>query len=108
VAGGFALVVSGVTWLRSNLSPLPYPRDSATLVQTGPFRIVRHPMYSGAILMAFGWSLAVQGLLTFGYALLMFVLFDMKARREEAWLSERFPEYSCYQERTRKLIPFVF
>ncbi len=108
LTAGFGLIVSGIVWLRSNLSPLPYPRDCTTLVETGPFRIVRHPMYSGAILMALGWSLETQGLLTLGYALLLFVLFNLKARREEAWLMERFPEYSAYRTRTRQLIPFVF
>ncbi len=108
LATGIALVVSGIAWLGSSLSPFPRPRDGATLVQTGPFRVVRHPMYSGAILIGLGLSLETQGLLTLGYALLLLVLFDMKARREEAWLAERFPAYRAYQTRTRKLIPFIF
>jgi len=108
LAAGFALAVTGVVWLRSSLSPLPYPRDCANFVRTGPFCIVRHPMYSGGILMAFGWSLKVQGLLTLGYALLLFVLFDMKARREEAWPKERFPAYGGYQIRSWKLIPLIY
>ena len=108
LVGGGVLVVSGVVWLRSNLSPYPYPRDCATLVQTGPFRLVRTPMYLGAILMALGWSLNVRGLLTLVYAVLLFMLFDLKSRREEVWLAERFDAYGSYQKRSRRLIPFVY
>ena len=108
MAAGLLLVVSGVVWLRSNLSPLPLPRQGATLVRGGPFRIVRHPMYAGAILAGVGWSLYVQGSLTLAWALLLFVLFDVKSRREELWLDERFPEYDAYRRRVRKLIPFVY
>lgn len=105
---GFLLVVAGVAWLRSNLSPLPYPRDRATLVQDGPFKVVRHPMYGGAILAALGWSLYVRGPLTLAYTILLFILFDRKSRREECWLSARFPDYDAYRQRVRRLIPFLY
>jgi protein-S-isoprenylcysteine O-methyltransferase Ste14 len=105
---GFVLGISGGAWLRSNLSPFPYPRENATLVRTGPFRFVRHPMYSGAIMIALGWSFEVQGLLTLLYSILLFVLLDLKSRREEGWLNQRFPAYGEYQNRTRKLVPFIY
>ena len=42
------------------------------------------------------------------YAALLFLLFDAKARREEAWLVEKFPSYAEYRRRVRKLVPFVY
>ncbi|RPI93163.1 MAG: isoprenylcysteine carboxylmethyltransferase family protein, partial [Chloroflexi bacterium] len=42
------------------------------------------------------------------YAGLLFVFFDIKTRREERWLARKFPEYAGYQQRVRKLIPFIY
>ncbi len=105
--GGF-LSLAGLLGLGSNLTALPYPKDDATFVETGPYRLVRHPIYSGLILAAFGWALWVNGWLTLGYALLLFIFFDLKSRREEGWLKEKFAGYGAYQKRVRKLIPFVY
>lgn len=58
--------------------------------------------------MAFGWGLWVHGWLTLGYALLLFVFFDLKSSREERWLREKFPGYDAYRRRVRKLIPFIY
>ena len=105
---GGSLSLAGLLGLGSNLTALPYPKDDATFVETGPYRLVRHPIYSGLILAAFGWALWVNGWLTLGYALLLFVFFDIKSRREEGWLKEKFAGYEAYQKRVRKLIPFVY
>jgi protein-S-isoprenylcysteine O-methyltransferase Ste14 len=108
VAGG-TLAVAGLFGLgRNNLTALPYPLPESTLVVTGPYRIVRNPIYSGLIFGALGYALRINGGLTLGYALLLFVFFDVKSRREELWLVERFPEYPVYQQRVKKLIPWVY
>ena len=107
LVGGLLMVAGGFR-LGSNITALPYPKEQAVLVETGPYRIVRHPMYSGAIIAAFGWALLVHGWLTIGYALILFVFFDIKSRREERWLKERFSDYIAYKKRVHKLIPFVY
>jgi protein-S-isoprenylcysteine O-methyltransferase Ste14 len=108
LAGG-TLAVAGLLGLgRDNLTALPYPRDESTLVVTGPYRLVRNPIYSGLIFGAFGYALWVNGWLTLAYALLLFVFFDVKSRKEERWLTEKFPDYPAYQQRVRKLIPWVY
>jgi protein-S-isoprenylcysteine O-methyltransferase Ste14 len=106
--GGALLAIAGAMSLGGNLTPLPRPKDDATLVVAGVYRLVRHPIYSGLAAMAFGWGLWVNGWLTLGYALLLFVFFDLKSRREERWLREKFPEYAAYQRRVCKLIPFIY
>jgi protein-S-isoprenylcysteine O-methyltransferase Ste14 len=108
MAGGGALLVAGLLRLGRGLTPLPYPRDGAELVQTGPFALVRHPMYSGGLVLALGWALFSQGWLTLGYVAILFVFLDLKSRREERWLAEKFPTYAAYRRRVRKLIPFVY
>lgn len=107
MVGGGGFLLAGVTRLGKSLTPLPYPRDEATLVQSGPFALVRHPLYSGGLVFAIGWALFVRGWLTFGFVVLLFVLLDVKSRREERWLAEKFPAYPAYQRRVRKLIPFL-
>lgn len=106
VAGG-ALLFASLLRLGANLTPLPVPRERATLVQSGPYALVRHPIYAGAILLCYGWALAVRGWLTLLYATALLIFFEIKATREERWLADRFPEYPDYQRRVRKLIPFI-
>ena len=105
---GIILAATGAVNLGKNLTPLPTPRENATLTVTGAYRIVRHPIYSGITFMAVGWGLWMQSWLTIGYALLLFVFFDIKSRYEERLLQEKFPEYRVYRTHVRKLIPFVY
>lgn len=113
-AGKLLLALGGVLSLGAglklgtNLTPLPHPREGAILVEDGLYRLVRHPIYLGVILMAWGWTLQVQGWLQLAWTLALMVLFDLKARREEVWLMQRFPAYADYRRRVRRLIPFIY
>ena len=108
ILGGSLLAATGAVSLGKNLTPLPRPRENATLIVTGAYRLVRHPIYSGITFMAVGWGLWLHSWLTIGYALLLFAFFDIKSRREERLLEEKFPEYAAYRKRVRKLLPFVY
>jgi protein-S-isoprenylcysteine O-methyltransferase Ste14 len=108
LAVGVLLAIVGIAALGRNLTATPRPKPGATLVERGPYRLVRHPMYAGAVLAAFGWALAIHGWLTLGYAVALFAFFDVKARREERWLREQIPGYAAYERRVRKLIPFIY
>ncbi len=108
VLAGGGLFVAGIAALGRNVTPFPRPRAEGTLVQTGAYRLVRHPMYGGGILLAFGWGLLVGSWLTLLYATALFVFLDVKSGREEKWLEEKFPEYAAYQRKVRRLIPFVY
>jgi protein-S-isoprenylcysteine O-methyltransferase Ste14 len=102
------LFLGAVRSMGRRLTALPYPVENSTLVETGPFRFVRHPIYSGVMFASFGWALLVQGWLTLVYAAVLTVFLDVKARREERWLEERFPAYADYRRRVRRLVPFVY
>lgn len=108
LAGGLMLVV-GIGYLGArNLSVLPYPTEDATLVQDGPYGLVRHPIYSGIVIGSVGLALLWQGLLTLLWAAVLFAFFDAKSRFEERGLLARFPEYAAYRQHVRKLVPFVY
>ena len=108
VVAGAGLLVAGLLRLGPNLTPLPYPKDEATLVRTGPYGLVRHPMYGGGIVLALGWALVVRGWLTLVYAAVLVCFLQFKVAREERWLAEKFPDYRDYQQRVKKLIPFLY
>lgn len=105
---GAPLAATGLLSLGPSLTALPYPTDNARLVETGPYAIVRHPIYCGLILGALGWGLYLHAWLTLGFAAALFVLFHLKSRREEQWLCKRFPAYAEYQTRVKKLLPWVW
>ncbi len=107
MAGGLILVVLGIRDLGEALTPLPYPRDDAELVQTGVYGLVRHPIYGGLVIGSVGWGLLTASPAVLVMAAALLVFFESKSRREEAWLEERFPEYAAYRARTPRLIPWL-
>ncbi len=108
IAGGGALVIRGALDLRENLTAFPRPLPEARLVDTGSYGLVRHPIYGGLVVVTAGWGLATASPVALAGAALLFVFFDLKARREERWLAERFEGYAAYRSRTRKLLPWVY
>jgi protein-S-isoprenylcysteine O-methyltransferase Ste14 len=95
---GVALVAWSARQLGPALTPFPKPVAEGKLVQTGPFKVVRHPIYVGGVLFFAGLSLvfSVYGLALTG-VLAGFWFF--KARLEERLLLERFPQYADYRRR---------
>ena len=94
--------------LGKNLTPLPRPKENAVLIQDGLYRFVRHPIYFGVIVLCLGWGLIQQSTLVWLYVVIIALFFDIKSRKEEQWLVERFSTYTDYQGRVRKLIPWVY
>jgi len=80
---GLGFVVLGSIALGRNLSPFPKPKEKGTLVESEIFSVVRHPIYSGFSVAAFGWSLLWNSIAALVAALLLLAFFDIKARREE-------------------------
>ena len=105
---GSILAVRGVVDLRAAFTPLPRPRDGARLVDSGAYRLVRHPIYGGIVLAAVGWGLVTASLQAIVLAGALLGLFRLKSAREEAWLSEAYPAYDGYARGTRRFIPFVY
>jgi protein-S-isoprenylcysteine O-methyltransferase Ste14 len=105
---GGLLALAGLINLGNNLTALPHPKDDAVLVRSGAYALVRHPIYSGLVLAAFALALVTSSPAAIVYATILLVFFDVKSRREERWLVERYGDYAAYQKRVRKLIPFVY
>jgi protein-S-isoprenylcysteine O-methyltransferase Ste14 len=87
------------------LTPLPEPRLDTELTTTGLYRWVRHPIYSGVLAMAWGWTLAHPSWATATLVVALSALFTAKASYEEGLLRERFPAYADYASRTPRFVP---
>jgi protein-S-isoprenylcysteine O-methyltransferase Ste14 len=108
VAGGLGFTGWARWHLGRNWSGWVTLKDDHTLICTGPYRVVRHPIYTGLIFALAGTALAIgewRGVLAVACAVLGFVL---KLRIEEARMRETFPEYDRYTQQVAALIPWVF
>ncbi|MBI2764160.1 MAG: isoprenylcysteine carboxylmethyltransferase family protein [Chloroflexi bacterium] len=107
---GAGLGLAGISGLESGdaLTALPRPRDASRLVDTGAYALVRHPIYGALMLGSIGWALLRGSPAALLGAAGLFVVLDLKRRREEIWLSERYPEYAAYRTRTRRFIPWIW
>ncbi|UWX58094.1 isoprenylcysteine carboxylmethyltransferase family protein [Chlorobaculum sp. MV4-Y] len=102
---GAILGIGGSLTIHRYLTPLPYPVDHSKLVDTGVYAWVRHPLYSAQLFAAAGWavfSLSLSHLLVTALGL---AFFNYKASKEEAWLTERHPEYRDYAAKVGKFAP---
>jgi protein-S-isoprenylcysteine O-methyltransferase Ste14 len=105
---GVVIAAVGVRDLGPSLTPLPHPKDDSHLIQTGIYRWVRHPIYVGVIVSALGWALFAASLLALAFTAALAVFLDLKARREEVWLRERYPIYVHYARRVKRFVPGVY
>jgi protein-S-isoprenylcysteine O-methyltransferase Ste14 len=112
VALGFVLFVlggvfgiAGVVVLGRNRTPFPQPRVNSQLIQHGIYARVRHPLYTSVMLISLGWALIWQSWPALVVALVSIPFFHAKARYEERWLCETFPEYLDYQNRVPGFFP---
>lgn len=80
------------------------------LIDTGPYRYVRHPSYSGALLAFMGFGLCLMNWISFPVLLVpIAAAFLWRIRVEERVLSEALgDDYQSYAARTRRLIPFIY
>ena len=105
---GLAIALLGRIQLGNNWSDIESAvvRRKHQVVSRGIYRYVRHPIYSGDLLLLLGFEIAVNSWLVIGAILLVPVVFRQAVKEEQA-LSHTLPGYRQYCERTRRFIPFL-
>ncbi|WP_291103083.1 MULTISPECIES: methyltransferase family protein [unclassified Flavobacterium] len=104
VFGGIIIILA-LLQLNKNLSPFPTPKEKATLLQTGLYKYIRHPIYTGIMILFLGYSLYQNSLYKLGISLFLVVLFHFKSNYEEHQLALKFPDYKLYKIKTGKFLP---
>lgn len=112
LALGLAGIAAGLWTLwhnrPGNFSVYPEPLDGFELITSGPYRWVRHPMYSSLLLMMAGIALYnAHWLNALGFVLVLLAVLG-KMSLEERYLSNAITEYQGYRQRTKRLIPLVY
>ena len=102
---GAALGLWSAIYLGRGLTPSPLPNGSVQLVVAGPYRWVRHPMYGAVMLFMAGVAVRSGSWLVVVALVALVVLFNVKARWEEAHLREAFPGYERYTQQTPRFLP---
>ena len=106
--GGAAFATWAGRTLGPGLTPFPQPPAGAPLVDAGPYGIVRHPFYTGALVFFVGWSL-FAGPVALAVTVLLAALWAGKAAVEERHLRQAHSGYASYAARVRwRLLPAVY
>lgn len=109
VAAGVLLGVWAVMAMRLHrVSPWPEPEANAELVTVGPYAWIRHPMYASLLLAGAGLVAHTFTAGRLAMLLLLVPVLCLKMWIEEQALRARFPAYSFYAMRTKRLVPFVY
>ncbi|HEY2587519.1 MAG TPA: isoprenylcysteine carboxylmethyltransferase family protein [Tepidisphaeraceae bacterium] len=107
-AAGVAIAIGARRVLGANWSGIVTLKEDHELIRRGPYRFVRHPIYSGVILAFAGGVVALTPTLQ-GVAFLVVLAAGLKLKslKEEEILGAQFPEYAQYKREVKALIPFV-
>jgi protein-S-isoprenylcysteine O-methyltransferase Ste14 len=107
LAGAAFTVWARITLGRNWSAEVTFKQDHE-LIESGPYMLARHPIYTGLIAMALGTAINYGRALGFALFLALCAALWWKARQEEQVMSRHFPDaYADYRARVRAIIPFV-
>jgi protein-S-isoprenylcysteine O-methyltransferase Ste14 len=112
---GAAVTIAGLlfaVWARehlgSNWSRSVTIKQGHELITTGPYAVVRHPIYTGILTGFLGMAIAISQVRGFIVFVLIFLALWLKLRMEEQWMRSQFGEtYATYARQTAALVPYV-
>jgi protein-S-isoprenylcysteine O-methyltransferase Ste14 len=107
-AGGGVVLLVAARGLGSSLTPTPVPTEHGHLTTTGLYRLVRHPIYTGVLMIVIGMVIGSSSVAALLLGLVIVGFFSVKARWEEAQLRVRYPEYDAYASTVPRFVPSPF
>eukprot|EP00198_Chlamydomonas_reinhardtii_P006283 XP_001695619.1 predicted protein [Chlamydomonas reinhardtii] len=108
LTSGAIFIITALFTLGRNLSPLLQPRKKHSLVVSGIYSYVRHPMYGGLMLVAAGFTILTRNETRLAILALLWYIMERVVVTEERALSERYPEYAEYKAKVKKFLPFIY
>jgi protein-S-isoprenylcysteine O-methyltransferase Ste14 len=107
-ASGLLFTVWARVHLGRNWSGVVTIKEGHELIDTGPYALVRHPIYTGLLVAIFGSAMARCEWRSVLAVLIAYAALWRKLRIEERWMTERFGEqYGAYRRRVPALVPFL-
>ena len=103
--GGLIIVAIAALGLGAGLTPTPVPTQSGTLITSGFYQHVRHPIYTGVLTVVAGVTLRSASLVHLAIAVATVAFFDRKSAWEEKQLTDHYPGYPEYAAITPKFVP---
>lgn len=105
---GIVVGVAAMLRLGRQLVPQPTPVRGGSLIDTGMYGVVRHPIYLAVLLLIAGSVIRVLSIAGLALTAVSAVFFDRKSAYEESLLADAYPEYDAYRRRVRwKLLPGI-
>lgn len=102
---GIVILIISMLQLNKNLSPFPSPKTDTKLIQEGLYSFIRHPIYTGILLLALGYASYSNSFYKFLITICLFLLFYMKSSYEEKLLNKKFSDYKLYKKSTGRFFP---
>lgn len=98
---------SVITMRKSKLRILPDPAKHAKLITSGPYRIIRHPMYTSLLMGSLALVITHATLERLIAFFVLLVTVWLKLSLEEDMLTKKFPEYANYKVKTYRILPYI-
>lgn len=102
------LVFWSMIIMKFHFNGAPEVLPDVTLKTSGPYKLIRHPMYTSLLGLGAVWIINDFSISRLVIYIVMFVDLLFKLHYEEKFLTEKFPEYSEYKKQTKKIIPFIY
>ncbi len=96
------------TMKKSKLRILPEPSPHATLITNGPYRFIRHPMYTAILMGSVGLLIHQFTLMRLSILIALAIVLVIKLTWEESMLFQKFEAYRDYMRRSKRLFPFIY
>ena len=108
IAGVVLMIWAIWTMKLNNLNISPDLKKNSVLVLSGPYKLIRHPMYTAVLLVTLMLVINHPTLWRIGSWLVLCTDLYFKFRYEEKLLVAKYSEYSDYMSKTKRLIPFIY
>lgn len=102
---GAVILVLALLQLNKNLSPFPTPKSNAELIKNGLYKYIRHPIYTGILIMLFGNAIRQESLFKLLITFILLMLFLYKTSYEEKRLENKYADYKAYKKNTGRFFP---